>query len=209
MSCLAIQVKAPQITHFELPLQIWTTGSLLLFLIYTTSVPEHTTSNFWWLARTLRYHVFPAALFTAVWAFVGVVHASEGVYAATLARKHHMPWHIAVRCLLPFRQFHSPNLFFFFLKFVVAEPDVGFLADGLGRLHHAFRRPRADEAAASYQTSADRLYYEGSLIGWFLGKWGSNIHDFQGEYWVFCKICGRCDTRVVHVRLCARMQVSL
>ena len=113
MSSLAIQVKAPQITHFELPFQIWTTGSLLLFLIYTTSVPEHTTSNFWWLARTLRYHVFPAALFTAVWAFVGVVHASEGVYAATLARKHHMPWHIAVRCLLPFRQFHSPNLFFF------------------------------------------------------------------------------------------------
>ena len=110
---LILQVKAPQITHFEVPFQIWTTGSLLLFLIYTTSVPEHTTSHFWWLARTLRYHVFPAALFTAVWAFVGVVHASEGVYAATLARKHHMPWHIAVR-VHPFRsaQFHFPLFFF-------------------------------------------------------------------------------------------------
>jgi len=89
-------VKAPQITHFEVPFQIWTTASLLLFLIYTTSVPEHTTSHFWWLARTLRYHVFPAAFFTAVWVFVGVAHGSEGVYAATLARKHHMPWHIAM-----------------------------------------------------------------------------------------------------------------
>lgn len=91
------QVKAPQIAHFEVPFQIWTTGSLLLLLIYTTAVPEHTTSDFWWLARTLRYHTFPAAFFTAVWVIVGVIHVSEGVYAATLARKHRMPWHIGVR----------------------------------------------------------------------------------------------------------------
>ena len=91
------QVKAPQIAHFEVPFQIWTTASLLLFLTYTTLVPQHSTCNFWWLARVLRYDTFPDAVFPAVWAFVCIVHVAEGAYAATLARKHNMPWHIAVR----------------------------------------------------------------------------------------------------------------
>jgi hypothetical protein len=99
------QVKAPQIAHFEVPFQIWTTASLLLFLMYTTSVPQHSTCNFWWLARVLRYDTFPDALFPAVWAFVGIVHVAEGVYAATLARKHNMPWHIAVRQAILFSFF--------------------------------------------------------------------------------------------------------
>jgi hypothetical protein len=94
---LRVQVKAPQITHFEVPFQIWTTSSLLLFLIYTTSVPQHSTSNFWRLARILRYDTFPDAVFPAVWAFVCIVHVAEGAYAATLARKHNMPCLIAVR----------------------------------------------------------------------------------------------------------------
>src|SRR5216683_5022047 len=99
---LYIQVKAPQITHFEVPFQIWITASLLLFLIYSTSVPPHSTSKFWSLARALR-HVFPDWVFTAAWAFMGVVHASEGLYVVTLVRKHHMPWPIAVRIILLFR----------------------------------------------------------------------------------------------------------
>lgn len=89
-----------------MPFQIWTTGSLVLFLIYSTIVPEDTTSHFWWLARTVRYHLFPPALFTAAWLIVLAFHTAEGVYAATLARKHRMPWHIAVRVL--------PRHFFFF-----------------------------------------------------------------------------------------------
>jgi len=98
-------VKAPQITHFELPFKIWTTTSLILLLIYTTSAPilphhhHHDDSNFyfWWLARTLRYGgFFPDVFFPTVWAFTCVVHLGEGFYAATLARRHHMPWHIAV-----------------------------------------------------------------------------------------------------------------
>ncbi|KAH9961893.1 hypothetical protein BC827DRAFT_1130937 [Russula dissimulans] len=102
-------VKAPQITHFELPFKIWTTASLLLLLIYTTSAPAPAPhrhppnpqpslrSNFWWLARTLRYGgFFPDVLFPSIWAFVCVVHLGEGAYAATLARRHHMPWHIAI-----------------------------------------------------------------------------------------------------------------
>ncbi|KAI9451592.1 hypothetical protein F5148DRAFT_539432 [Russula earlei] len=91
-------VKAPQITHFELPFQIWTTAFALLFLIYTTCAPPRggrPTAPFWWLAHALRHDVFPDALFPAVWAFVLVVHGAEGAYAATLARKHRMPWHIA------------------------------------------------------------------------------------------------------------------
>ncbi|KAI0288592.1 hypothetical protein BC826DRAFT_1037161 [Russula brevipes] len=87
-------VKAPQITRFEMPFQIWTTASLLLLLIYTTSVPPNSKGDFWWLARTLRA-IVPDALFPPIWAFVCVVHLSEGAYAATLTHKHHMPWHIA------------------------------------------------------------------------------------------------------------------
>jgi len=78
------------------PFQIWTTASRLLFLIYSTSVPPHSTSKFWSLGRALR-HVFPGWDFTVGWVFVGVgvVHAWEGLYVVTLARKHHMPWPIA------------------------------------------------------------------------------------------------------------------
>jgi hypothetical protein len=93
-----LQVKAPQITHFELPFQIWITTSLLLFQVYVSSMPHDSSSNakFWWLARTLRPGVFPDWIFSPIWAFIVIVHSSEGAYVATLARKHHMPWHIAV-----------------------------------------------------------------------------------------------------------------
>ncbi|KAF8465142.1 hypothetical protein DFH94DRAFT_783941 [Russula ochroleuca] len=91
-------VKAPQITHFELPFQIWITTSLLLFQVYVSSMPHDSSSNakFWWLARTLRPGVFPDWIFSPIWAFIVIVHSSEGAYVATLARKHHMPWHIAM-----------------------------------------------------------------------------------------------------------------
>jgi len=57
--------------------------------------------DLWWLARTLRYGgFFPDVFFPAVWAFVCIVHLGEGLYAATLARRHHMPWYIAVRISL-------------------------------------------------------------------------------------------------------------
>jgi tryptophan-rich sensory protein len=79
-----------------MPFQIWITSSLLLLLIYGTYVPPDSTSKFWWLARTLRPAVFPDWFFPPIWAFVYIAHAGEGVYATTLARKHHMPWHIAV-----------------------------------------------------------------------------------------------------------------
>lgn len=95
-----IQVKAPHITHFELPFQIWITTSLLFFQTYVSCVPQDSGSSsyatFWWLARTLRPGILPDWIFPPIWAFIVIVHSSEGVYAATLARKHHMPLHIAV-----------------------------------------------------------------------------------------------------------------
>jgi hypothetical protein len=102
--CLCLQVKAPQITHFELPFQIWTTASLILLLIYTSSAPppdssadsSHHVTKFWWLARTLVPGIFPKWILPPIWAFTFIVHGGEGVYMATLVRKHHMPWHIAV-----------------------------------------------------------------------------------------------------------------
>ncbi|KAI0299974.1 hypothetical protein B0F90DRAFT_1630535 [Multifurca ochricompacta] len=86
--------KAPHITHFELPSKIWITSSLLLLLIYGTYMPQNPDGKFWWLARTLRSSIFPDAFFPPTWAFVYVAHFAEGAYAATLARKHQMPWHI-------------------------------------------------------------------------------------------------------------------
>ena len=91
------QVKAPQITHFELPFQIWITTSLLLLLIYTTiAPPDSHGSKFWWLARTLCPGIFPEWAPRPIWAFVVIAHSAEGLYATILARRHHMPWHIAV-----------------------------------------------------------------------------------------------------------------
>jgi hypothetical protein len=95
------QVKAPPITHFELPFQIWITASLLLLLIYTSSSPppnsdSNPRAKFWWLARTICPGIFPNWMIPLTWAFVVIVHTGEGAYTATLAYKHHMPWHIAV-----------------------------------------------------------------------------------------------------------------
>lgn len=92
-----IQAKAPQITHFEMPFQIWITSSLLLFLIYGTCMPPNPQGAFWWLASKLRPRVFSDGFFTATWVFVIVAHVGEGLYATTLARKHRMPWNVAVR----------------------------------------------------------------------------------------------------------------
>jgi hypothetical protein len=93
-------VKSPQITHFELPFQIWITASLLLLLIYTSSAPPPYTysnhaSKFWWLARTICPGIFPDWMIPLSWTFVVIAHVGEGAYAATRAYKHHMPWHIA------------------------------------------------------------------------------------------------------------------
>ncbi|KAF8497782.1 hypothetical protein F5888DRAFT_1906566 [Russula emetica] len=91
-------VKTPRITHFELPFQIWITASLLLLLIYTTGVPAppdvDSNPKFWWLARTICPGIFPNWMIPLSWTFVTIVHGGEGVYAATLAYKHHMPWRI-------------------------------------------------------------------------------------------------------------------
>jgi len=89
-------VKDPQITHFELPFQIWITTSLLLLLIYATSMPPDSHGNFWWLARTLRPGIFPDWTIRPLWCFVFIAHSMEGFYAGSLARKHNMPWHIAM-----------------------------------------------------------------------------------------------------------------
>jgi len=104
-----IQVKSPQITHFELPFQIWTTASLLLLLIYTTSAPlpdsnppYHHVAKFWWLAHTICPGIVPNWMIPLSWAIVITVHAGEGAYAVTRAYKHRMPWHIAVS--LPFHR---------------------------------------------------------------------------------------------------------
>jgi hypothetical protein len=84
-----------QITRFEVPFEIWTTASVLLFLTYIKNVSQHSTSTLWWLGRILRY-IFPYALFRAVGAFVCLMHLAMGAYVASLAREHRMPWHIAV-----------------------------------------------------------------------------------------------------------------
>ena len=86
---------APQITQFEVPFDIWVTASILLFLTYIKSVPQHSAYMFWWPGRILRY-IFPYALFRVVEAFVCFIHLVIGACAAYLAYEHNMPWHIAV-----------------------------------------------------------------------------------------------------------------
>ncbi|KAH9057367.1 hypothetical protein EDB87DRAFT_1675754 [Lactarius vividus] len=88
-------VKAPQITHFEMPFQIWITSSLLILFIYGTCMPSNPKGAFWWLASTLRPRVFPDGFFPVTWVIVVIIHVGEGLYATTLARKHRMPWNIA------------------------------------------------------------------------------------------------------------------
>lgn len=103
-------VKAPQITHFEMPFQIWITSSLLLFLIYGTCMPSNPQGAFWWLASKLRPRVFSDGFFTATWVFVIVVHVGEGLYATTLARKHRMPWTVGAAWVASVTVFGFPVL---------------------------------------------------------------------------------------------------
>jgi len=80
----------------------------MLLLIYTSSAPppnsdlDSNHAKFWWLAHILCPGIFPIWFKPLIWAIVIILHVGEGVYAATLAYKHHMPWHIAVS--LPFRR---------------------------------------------------------------------------------------------------------
>ena len=87
---------------FRTTVQIWTTASLILLLLYTWSVPPDSDLNrhakFWWLARTICPGIFLNWIPPPIWAFVFVVHLGEGAYTANLAHKHHMPWHIVVSC---------------------------------------------------------------------------------------------------------------
>ncbi|KAI0266638.1 hypothetical protein BGY98DRAFT_1069539 [Russula aff. rugulosa BPL654] len=72
------------------------TSPLLLSLIYTSITPPYSDSDsnhdkFWCLTRT----TCPGIMIL----FHGrllIAHTGEGAYAATLANKHHMPWHIVV-----------------------------------------------------------------------------------------------------------------
>ena len=143
-----------------MPFQIWTTASRLLFLIYSTSVPPHSAFKFWSLGRapsdtSSRIGILPSGGCSWVWVWVSCTPGMACMWF-TLARKHHMPWPIAVRIIFLFRC-SGPLL-------VTPEPDTG-LANGLGHLCHRFWFPRAYEAAHSYQASADRVYHEGLLIG--------------------------------------------
>ncbi|KAH9051345.1 hypothetical protein EDB83DRAFT_2676473 [Lactarius deliciosus] len=79
-------VKAPQITHFEMPFQIWITSSLLLLLIYGTCMPSN-----------------PQGV-------VVILHVGEGLYATTLARKHRMPWNIGAAWVTSVTIFGFPVL---------------------------------------------------------------------------------------------------
>lgn len=90
------QIKSPQIMHFEIPFEIWTTGSLLLLLIYTSSAPPDSDANHWWLARTLCPGIFPSWIIPLSWMIAVIGHGGEAAYATFLAYRHHMPWHIAV-----------------------------------------------------------------------------------------------------------------
>jgi len=102
--------KAPQITHFEIPFKIWITSSLLLLLIYGTSMPSNPQGAFWWPARVLRTKLFPDAFLTASWVFVIVAHGGEGLYVTTLARKHRMPWSIGAAWVVSTTLFGFPVL---------------------------------------------------------------------------------------------------
>jgi Domain of unknown function (DUF4499) len=85
-----------------MPFQIWITSSLILFLIYSTYLPPNSKGAFWWLARTLRSIKFLDSIVFPAWVFTCVAHTAEGVYAATLMRKHRMTWRIGVCTSLSF-----------------------------------------------------------------------------------------------------------
>jgi len=102
--------KAPQIHHFEMPFQIWITSSLMLFLIYSTYLPPNSKGVFWWLARTLRSIEFLDSIVFPAWVFTFIVHSAEGVYAATLMRKHRMTWPIGMAWVISTTIFGFPVL---------------------------------------------------------------------------------------------------
>ena len=79
-----IQVKTPQITHFELPFQIRTTASLLLLINTSIAPPIRIPSSGGSCVQSV-WGSFRVGLPYLSWAIVIIAHTGEGAYAATLA----------------------------------------------------------------------------------------------------------------------------
>lgn len=88
--------KVPQITSFHLPLAVWQTGVALALLIYCTYAPLDNPALWWDAARFLRSTIAQPWVVKGAWGFVFLAHTLEGIYTATLARKHRMPMSVAV-----------------------------------------------------------------------------------------------------------------
>ncbi|KAI0065160.1 hypothetical protein BV25DRAFT_1868922 [Artomyces pyxidatus] len=104
-------VKAPQITSFHLPFGIWQTTSLILLLCYVTFTPAHDPAPYWGPAHLLRGTIAVPLIRSLSWAFVVLMHGGEAVYAALLAKKHRMPWNVAISYVLGIFVWGYPVLF--------------------------------------------------------------------------------------------------
>ncbi|KAI0033191.1 hypothetical protein K488DRAFT_48196 [Vararia minispora EC-137] len=83
--------KIPQITTFELPSAVLSTGIALMVLIYCTYAPLDDPAPVWELARWLRATIAQPLIIKISWGVVFIVHSLEGFYTSRLARKHQMP----------------------------------------------------------------------------------------------------------------------
>ena len=82
---------------FHLPLEaFWQTGAAILLLLYCTYAPIDDPAPWWDPARFLRSTIAPAWVVKGAWGLVFVLHSLEGVYTAHMARKHKMPFSVAV-----------------------------------------------------------------------------------------------------------------
>jgi len=102
--------KAPQITSFRFPFKAYQTLVPILLLIYTTYAPENDTTSVWVLGRVLKSTVGGPLTLRWIWTFAITVHASEGIYAALLTRKHQMPLLIAILYISAISLFGFPVL---------------------------------------------------------------------------------------------------
>ncbi|EPQ53032.1 hypothetical protein GLOTRDRAFT_131318 [Gloeophyllum trabeum ATCC 11539] len=98
--------KAPAITTFRLPLQIYQPTLLLALLVYTTLAAPHTPGALlreWLGARAMR----------AVWVFVPAVHCLEGAWMAWMCRRARTPLGVGVLYVLAATLWGYPVLFDF------------------------------------------------------------------------------------------------
>lgn len=103
------KTKSPQITSFEIPLEIYKAGLAISFLIYT-SISSWYTGSQWevgqWLFATVGYRRIKR-----IWVGTAIVHFFEASYALRLCLKHNSGFFVAVSRCIQVILFHVQTYF--------------------------------------------------------------------------------------------------